>query len=157
MNAIQYRAKLKDYGCKVESEWIYWDSFGILNQWIPTPPHGYGSTKNIQTLTTEHYESYPELDYIERDTFGKCTGIIDYYANYIFSNDFIKINDEAFLVSYVEKFAMFTLTNICNLDKYGDFDYDYTFKDMHAYKIEIVGNRHDNPVLLTKMPTKENK
>ena len=95
-----------------------------------------------------------ELIEVIPDTVGQFTGLTDKNGKNIFEGDIIKVVSpngdeenpfvtEFFAIVYEEKMRRFVMRS----DLWND-DFDYSQDDIKEYKVEVIGNIHDNPEFL---------
>lgn len=80
---------------------------------------------------------------IDPETVGQFTGLKDKNGVDIYEGDVIKNENEIIIVLWNEKYAGFTL----HCDNWACLAFFYEYLDVE--KVEVIGNIHDNPELLT--------
>ena len=94
------------------------------------------------------------FDPVIPETLGQYTGLTDKNGKKIFEGDILKVvspNDdegkpfvtEFFAIVYEEKMRRFVMRS-----DLGNDDFDYSQDDIKEYKVEVIGNIHDNPRII---------
>lgn len=132
MREILFRGKALDTG-----EWVYG---GIVHQ-----TDCYGDSVDryfiIDGTTTQDYEIGFETE-VDFATVGQFTGLYDKDGKRIFEGDIVKIDNEVFVMMFVEGFASFDLRHPANMR------IAPRITTISVKKMEVAGNRWDNPELL---------
>lgn len=151
---IKFRGKRADTG-----EWVYGDLLNIAGGsmiYFGSPVHvetpDYPRTSKILVSFTED-----EIAVVQRDTIGQYIGLEDSSKVEVFAGDVIAINGKyPKLIEYRTDNASFCMANIDELDKIWIYPWQRIrpdwWNDFHR-EIQIIGNVHDNPELLTTLKT----
>ena len=99
--------------------------------------HAYSSDRvNATGIVSGAWEGYED---IIPETIGRDTGLTDKNGTKIFEGDIVEYLDERAVVEWDVNTARY----IVEFDGYvADFD------NLYDYKVEVIGNIHDNPELL---------
>lgn len=145
MRTIKFRGKRLDNG-----EWIFGDllqtnegsvCIGIHGQYIDDGMH--------------FNDLYDETPYIDEDTLGQFTGLLDKNGKEIYEGDIVRYQDTmgySFigLIGFDEgRFGFVNRRGIGTLDKDGVYADGYCSVP-YTIEYEVLGNIHDNPELLNE-------
>lgn len=130
----RYGEKLMNYrGDKMPSNWV---EGGIF-------PGGGDKSIIYGCKSGEPFSSANlEKHIVYSDTVGQYTGVNDKNGKKIFEGDFVKFENEIFVVEYIAGFAAFSLRHPTNMRQAPPIT------TITVGRMEVIGNIYDNPELL---------
>ncbi len=152
---VKFRGKRADTG-----EWVYGDLLNIaggsmiyFGSPIETETPDYPKSSEIAVSFNDK-----EIAVVRRETVGQYIGLRDNAGVEIFDGDIFTVNGNyPKLVEFRTDNASFCMANIDELDKMWLYPWQRIrpdwWNDYHR-EIRVIGNRHDNPELLTTLKNK---
>ena len=133
MREVIFRGKQTDNGEWVEGNLIKAENFYFI---IPLVSNGsFDKVKNVLKFLNPCY-------YINPETVGQFTGLVDKYGERKWEGDIFKFGDHLYIIEWDADELTFRA--------YEPFETDYSvdLAEFSANEIEVIGNIHDNPELL---------